>query len=160
MKSKIILLGLVALTFTTNAKATNEFKIQDLNQQEVTTFNLENGNQQDQLACVNEVVNTTGKNTSEDAVIFSPNNVIKTTYTKTVEDVIAENKLITESNEEILQPLTIASTVVDRIAEDNQIIESTISNEVYPLNFEKINRSVKSNKIKNNNLVVTVDLKL
>jgi hypothetical protein len=160
MKSTIIFLGLVALTFTTNVNATNEFKIQDLNQQEITTFSVDIAQQQNQLACVTAEVNTSGENTSEDAVIFSPITVIKKTYTKTVEEVITENKLITETNEESIQPLTIATTVVDRIAEDNQIIESTISNEVYPLNFEKINRSVKSTKVSNNNLAITVDLKL
>jgi stage III sporulation protein SpoIIIAA len=160
MKSTIILLVLVALTFTTNAKATNEFKVQDLNQQEVTTFNVEIAQQQDQLACVNDVVNTTCENTTEDTVIFSPNTVLKTTYIKTVEEVIAENKLITETKEESIQPLSIATTKVDQIAEDNKIIESVISNEVYSLDFEKINRSVKNTKTTNNNLAVSVDIKL
>ncbi|WP_264522107.1 hypothetical protein [Flavobacterium sp. N1994] len=159
MKSTIIFLGLVALTFTTNAKATNEFKTQDLNQQEVTTLNVDIA-QQNQLACVNEAVNTRGENTAEDTVIFNPNTVLKTTYIKTEEEVITEDKLIIETNEVSIQPITIASTVVDQITEDNQIIESAISNEVYPLNFDKINRSVKSTKVSNNNLAITVDLKL
>lgn len=156
MKSTIIFLGLVALTFTTT-QAANVFKSQDLDQNEFTTLNVENTQQQSQLVFV---IDEASKSISEsEAVIFNPNSVVKSTYVKTVEDVIAENKLITEAQEEVNYPLSIATTIEDRIAEDNQIIESNISNEVYPLDFNKINHAVKTVRVYNNT-AITVDLKL
>ena len=139
MKNSITILGLVALSFT-NVNATTEFETQVLDQQESAT-----------VVYNNVVVDET------EAAVFNPNSVI-TTYVKTVEDIIAENKVITERIDENVLPLSLETTIEDRIAEDNQIIESTISNEVYPLDFEKINRTVKSVKVYNT--AITADLKL
>ncbi|WP_309614004.1 hypothetical protein [Flavobacterium sp.] len=146
MKSTIIFLGLVALSFT-NANATTEFETQVLDQQESATLIIETSSN-------NEVSNET------DTAIFNPASVVETTYVKTIEDVIAENKLITESQDETVQHLSIETTIEDRISEDNQIIESTISNEFFPLDFEKINRKIQCVKVYNNNPTITVDLKL
>ncbi len=146
MKTTIIFLGLVALSFT-NANATTEFETQVLDQQESATLILETSSN-------NEVSNET------DTAIFNPASVIETTYVKTIEDVIAENKLITESQDETVQHLSLETTIEDRIAEDNQIIESTISNEFFPLDFEKINSKIQCVKVYNNNPTITVDLKL
>lgn len=155
MKTSIIFLGLVALSFT-NANATTEFETQVLDQQESTTLIVENTQEQNELVLLNEGISSkTGKSEVETAV-FDPKSVIKTTYVKVVEDVIAEDKLITDSNEVVYQPLFSGFTFEDRIAEDNQIIEGSISNEVFPLDFNKINRSVKIN----NNAIITADLKL
>ena len=145
MKNSIIILGLVALTFTT-AKAANEFKSQDLDQQELTTLNVENA--------------LTAESNESDSAIFNPASVINTTYVTTIEDVIVENKLITESKEETTQPLSSETTIEDKIAEDNQIIESTFSNEFFPLDFEKINSKSQCVKVYNNNNTITVGLKL
>ena len=144
MKTSIIFLGLVALSFT-NANAATKFETEVLDQQESATLILE--------ASSNEVSNET------DTAVFNPNSVIKTTYVKTIEDVIAENKLITESKEEAVQPLSLDTTLEDRIEEDNQIIESTISKEFFPLDFEKINSKTQCSKVYNN-ATITVDLKL
>ena len=149
MKNSIIILGLVVLSFT-NAKAANEFKSQDLDQQESATLNVEN---------TQEFSNNIVENNSDDTVIFNPNTVIKSTYVKTVEDIIAENKSITEAQEEIAQPLSLETTIEDKIAEDDQIIESTVSNELFPLDFNKINHTVKSVNV-NKNAIKTADLKL
>jgi|SRR6218665_66863 len=158
MKTSIIFLGLVALSFT-SVSATNEFKFQDLDQQELATLiNLEK-NQVNQLVAANPVSEEIVKDTTLDTAIFSPSSVMKTTYIKTTEDVIAENKLITESKEETVQPLSIDFAVEQRIAEDNQITESTVSNVTYPLDFEKINRTVKAAKVYNN-AIISADLKL
>ena len=146
MNSSIIFLGLVALSFT-NANAATEFETQVLDQQESATLILETSNN-------NEVSNET------DTIVFNPNSVITTTYVKTIEDSIAENKLITESKEEAVQPLSLETTIEDRIAEDNQIIESTISKEFFPLDFEKINSKIQCVKVYNNNATISVDLKL
>jgi hypothetical protein len=123
MKSTIIFLGLVALSFT-NANATTEFETQVLDQQESATLILESSNK-------NEVSNEI------DTAIFNPASVVETTYVKTIEDEINENKLITESQDQTVQYLSSETTLEDQISEDNQIIESTITNEFYPLDFEK-----------------------
>lgn len=146
MKTTIIFLGLVALSFT-NANATTEFETQVLDQEESATLILETSNN-------NEVSNET------DTEIFNPASVIETTYVKTIEDVIAENKLITESQDETIQHLSLETTIEDRISEDNQIIESTISNEFFPLDFEKINNKIQCVKVYNDNPSITLDLKL
>ncbi|MCF6130654.1 hypothetical protein [Flavobacterium wongokense] len=158
MKSSIIFLGLIALTFTT-AKAANEFKSQDLDQQEFTTFNVVNTQSESQLTFVNQEFSNSNLNAGNDPAIFDPNTVIKSTYVKTVEDVIAENKLVTESKEEAAQPLSLGYTVEDRIAEQNQIIESNLSDETFPLDFERINHTVKSVKV-HNNAIKAAELKL
>lgn len=145
MKSTIIILGLVVLSFT-NANATTEFENQFLDQQESASLILESSN--------------SGVSNEAEAIIFDPKSVITTTYVKTMEEVIAENKLITETKEEMTQPLSIATTIEDKIAEDNQIIESTVSNEVFPLDFEKINSKIQSVKVYNNNATITIDIKL
>ena len=144
MKTTIIFLGLIALSFT-NANAATKFETEVLDQQESATLILETSN--------NEVSN------EKDTTVFNPNSVIKTTYVKTIEEVIAENKLITESKEEAIQPLSLDTTMEDRINEDNQIIESTISKEFSPLDFQKINSKTQC-KVYNNNAAITVDLKL
>jgi hypothetical protein len=146
MKSSIIILGLVALSCT-NANATTEFETQVLDQQESATLILETSSN-------NEVSNET------DTAIFNPASVIETIYVKTIEDVIAENKLITGSQDETLQYLSIETAIEDRISEDNQIIESTTTNEFSPLDFEKINSKIQCVKAYNNNPAITVDLKL
>jgi hypothetical protein len=151
MKTSIFFLGLVALTFTT-AKAANEFKSQDSDQQEFATFNVVGTQNESQLAFVNQEFLNTNENAGSDPAIFDPNTVIKSTYMKTVEDVIAENKLVTESKEEDVQPLSLDYTVEDRIAEDNQVIESCLSGEVFPLDFEKINHTAKTVKVHENAL--------
>ncbi|WP_333601455.1 hypothetical protein [Flavobacterium sp.] len=161
MKTTITILGIAALLFTTNTKAANEFKAQDLNEQDSAAVLVDNGQQENQLVTVNQEFSTNSlENTSDETAIFDPNSVVKATFQKTAEEIIAEDKLITESKEVSFQPLSLEKTMEDFIAEDNQIIESTVINEVYPLDFEKINRAVKSKKVGNNNLAVTVDLKL
>lgn len=154
MKTTIIFLGLVALSFT-NANATTVFETQFLDQQESATVIVESTIKQNQLILVEETSNNTGEINEADKAVFSPNTVVKS-YAKTIEDVVAEDKLITEGKEVGYQPLTLGYTFEDRIAEENQIIEGTISNEVFPLDFNKIDRPAKIN----NNAIVTSDLKL
>lgn len=158
MKSTIIFLGLAALSFTT-ANAANEFKSLDLDQQELTTLNVEK-NQVNQFVAVNlQAAAINSEYSPADVAIFSPDSIMKASFVKTTQDIISENKLITESKDETVQPLSIDTAMEDRIAENNQIIESTISNVMYPLDFEKINRTVKSTKVYNN-AIITSDIKL
>jgi hypothetical protein len=145
MRTSIAFLGLIALSFT-NANAITAFETQVLDQQESATLIVQTSNN-------NEVADGT------DTTVFNPNSVIQSTYVKSVEEIIAENKLITQSQEDKVHPLSIQVSDEETIAEDNQIIESNVSEEVYPLNFEKINRTVKSVRV-DNNTAITVDLKL
>ena len=158
MKTSINFLGLVALSFT-SVNATNEFKSQDLDQQEFATLTSVERNSVSQLGNANPESEITVLRNTADTAIFSPNSVMKAAYVKTTEEVIAENKLITESKEEADQPLSIDFALENRIAEDTQIIENTNLNVTYPLDFEKINRNVKATKV-NNNAIITADLKL
>ncbi len=143
MKTSIIFLGLVALSFT-NANAATNFKSQDLNQQESATVYVDSTNEQNQLVLNSqEVIESTPNYTDADTLVFSPSSVVKSSYLKTMEDEVAENKQIIDSREEIYQPLSIGYTTTDRITENNQIIESNVSNEAAPLDFKKINRKVR-----------------
>jgi hypothetical protein len=160
MKSTFIFLGLAVLNFSTG-KAANELNTQDLVQQKVTTVSVDNAHNQSQLTLVENKISKFGlENIGEEAAIFNPATVITPNYSKSVEEVIAENKLVTETCTDYYQPISLEMSWEDRIAESNKIIESDLNNEVYPLDFETINRNLKSNKECNNRMSVTVDLKL
>lgn len=160
MKTTIIFLGLVALSFT-NSNAANELNAQDLVQQDLTTISVDNVQKQSQLILVkSETSKFSIENTGEEAAIFNPASVIKSTYNKTLEEVISENKLVTDTCDDVYQPIALEMSPEDRIAERNQIVESNVDNEYYPLDFEKINRLLKNNKPANNNMAVTLDLRL
>ncbi|WP_284653446.1 hypothetical protein [Flavobacterium terrisoli] len=161
MKTTIIFLGLAVLNFT-NGKAGNELNAQDLVQQDLATVSVENAQQQSQLTFVkNEISKITFENTGDEAAIFNPNTVIQSNYAKTAQDLVNENKLITETcGEDAYQPISLEMSLEDRIAESNQVIESSVDTEFYPLDFKKINGSVQNNKACNNNMAVTIDLKL
>ena len=160
MKTTIIFLGLAVLNFTPS-KAANELNVQDLVQQDLTTVSVENNQKQGQLTLVkNEISKCTIENTGDEVANFNPTTAVQSHYTKSVEEVIAENKLITEASTDEYQPILLEMSSEDKIAENNQIIESNMDREVYPLDFEKINCILKSNKECNNTMSVTVDLKL
>lgn len=159
-KTTIIFLGLAVLSFN-NGKAANELNAQDLVQQDLTTVSVDNTQNQSQLTLMeSEISKFTIENIGEETAIFNPATVIKSSYTKSVEEVINENKLVTETCADAYQPISLEMSPEDKIAESNQIIESNPDNEVYPLDFEIINRTLKSNKDCNNRMSVTVDLKL
>lgn len=159
MKTTIIFLGLVALGFN-NTIAANELNVQDLVQQDFATVSVV-AQQQSQVALVeNKIAALSNFNVGEEAVIFNPNTVIASSYSKTAQEVVAEAQLITEAEQDNYQPIALEMSLEDKIAESNQVIESTTDNGYYPLDFEKINRTLKANKANNNNMAVTVDLKL
>ena len=161
MKTTIIYLGLVALSFT-NTIAANELKQQTFDkQQELTAVVPENILQENGLIAKNQEFskNIVAIDTN-DTAIFNPSSVIKSSNVKTVEEIISENNLVTESPEDVYQPITLEKTIEESITEFNQIIESNDTNEVYPLDFEKINRSLQCIKVSNNKATVIIDLKL
>jgi len=160
MKTTIIFLGLAVLNFT-NGKAANELNAQDLVQQEVATVGVDNAQPQSQLVLVSkEISKINFENTDEKAVVFNQKAVTNSTSAKALDQVIAEDKLITGCEEELAESTLLDISFEEIITEGNQIIESNPNNEVYPLDFEKINRLLKNNKTNNNNVAVPVDLKL
>ena len=69
-----------------------------------------------------------------------------------VEEIIEEDKKITDYNDEFIYPLILDKTIEEVILEDKQIIESSLTNEVFPLDFELIKKhenAIKSEKFKN-----------
>jgi hypothetical protein len=159
MKSTIITLGIAALSFNFS-NAANAYKEQYANQQEVSVISADS-TQQMFTAGVKQNNNTIGvDNTSEESLVFNPAAVIKVSYAKSIEEVVSENKLITESNEETIQPLAIEKTQMDYIKEANQIIESNPNQQVYPLDFEAINQAIKNEKESHVSLTISSDLKL
>ncbi|MGL2964719.1 hypothetical protein ACSVH2_12930 [Flavobacterium sp. RSB2_4_14] len=161
MKTTFIYLGLVALSFNQTIVA-NELKEQEFNQQkEFKTEVYENillESKKD--TSEQQILYNFDESNSNESAIFDPNTVISSSYKIRVEDVIEENNLITEAKKEIFQPISLERTLEDDIYEYNQIIESNDTNEVYPLDFEKINRSIQCVKVSNNNATIIIDLKL
>jgi hypothetical protein len=158
MKSTIMFLGLALLTVSTT-KA-NELQAQEVMQQEVATITVET-KQQLNLNLSDIISFKIGKaDNTGDTAIFNPETVFKTDYSKPMQEVINEDKLLTEAQEEVYQPLCLEMSVLDKIQEDNQIIESNISEEVFPLDFEKINRTAQCIKVNLNDTAIPVDVKL
>ncbi len=156
MKTSIIFFGLAVLSLTT-AQAATKFNSLDLDQQEFATVTVANI-QQSQSAFVNYEFSNTEVNNGTDAEVFNPNSVI-TSYVKSNEEVIAENKLVIDNQEAVPQYLSLDYTPEDRIAEGNQIIESTVSSEMAALDFEKINHAVKPVTI-HTSAIKTTEIKL
>jgi len=145
MKSTIIILGIAALSFNYSTAAT-ALKDQNANQQEISVINADS-TQQIYSASVRQNQSTTGvDSTTEESQVFNPAAVINAAYTKPIEAVVIENKLITDSQEESNQPLSIDKTQQDYINEANQIIESNPNSQAFPLDFEAINQAVKNEK--------------
>jgi hypothetical protein len=158
MKSTIIILGLALITF--NYGKANELLEQQVMQQELVSVNV-NSNQQNDFHCSGlQVLNNPTVDNTGDTAVFDPESVLKVTSTKKVQEMITENQMVTEAQEEVYQPLCIEMTLLDKIHEDNQIIEGNISEEVYPLDFEKINRNAQCSKVDANNMALPVDIKL
>jgi hypothetical protein len=147
MKTSIIYLGLILSTLTTS-NASNGLNSQDSDQQNLTLVSIVNSDQNNYSSTESQKegkIDADHANT--DLVIFNPCTVIANTNIKTIEEIIAEDKLITENSEEAPQYLSIETTEEDKIAEQNLIIESTITDEVFPLDFERINSASKSIQI-------------
>lgn len=74
-------------------------------------------------------------------MLASESDTIKTwiaNYKKTIEEVIAEDNKIIESDIDNNANLDLESTIKDVIKEDNQIIESNITNGLLSLNYKII----------------------
>lgn len=172
MKNSIIYLGIALLTITNSITASNVRQSFIKSDDSSLSIKEHSAAVIDSKEIVPEVVNSNYSTIKifslvEDTAIFNPETVVFNAYERTIEEVIAENNKIIEtdisnevsflyiekSTEEIIaednqiiestvsnevQPLQIEKTIEEIITEDNKIIESTISNEIQPLDFEKI----------------------
>ena len=143
MKKTIIYLGILASLFATPSFA---------NAIELDQQNLETEVLKTESKMYNNV--TSGINLSKPAIVLESEEqivksiaVVSSHYKRSNEEIILEDKKITESQNDLYLPLTIEPTVEDYIKLDNQIIESTITNEVVPIDLELINQP--TNKMAN-----------
>ena len=168
MKNSIIYLGLALVTLFQNANAeTTLVKGVSTDVSIATAVKAE----QYQKALLAEIVPGNKKMAPvDDTTIINPESVIVMPTQKSVEDVIAEDRKITESKivndgmlyfserstEEIIaadnqiidsnisyeiQLVFIERSVEDQIAADNSIIESNVPSEAQALDFDQINRN-------------------
>ncbi len=145
MKSTIVYLGILATMFV-NTTVANGIAKEDQNQnfdQVTTASNL------DAATTTFEITLKKPEVTSELEVSFTD---LVTNPTKSMDEIIEEDKKITEFQDEDYQPLVDDTAIEEVIKEDNQIIESTLSDEVFPLDFELIKKyenALKSEEFKN-----------
>ncbi len=145
MKTTIIYLGVFALTVFTTCNAANEVnkELVNQNQQEITKLFLVN-EQNDNLVATTEdskIALLKDTNVVEDVAALS----VATATTRAIEEVIAEDNLITESPEDEVQVAPFDASVLKVIAEDNKIIESPKADDFSPLDFEFINQNIVPN---------------
>ena len=131
-KSKIIYLGILASLFVNTTVANGIEKDQNQNDDQVNiASNLDNVFTSYGLTLKKPEV------TSEVEINFT--DLAINTITS-VEEIIREDKDITEFTEELVQPLVIDRTIKEVIKEGKQIIESNLTDETYPLDFELIRK--------------------
>jgi len=139
MKNSIIYLGIFASMFVTTSFA----KSIEMDQQNLETEGTRTESKLDwKVTSENNLSKPKINLESEDKVMASIA-VISSHYKKSTEEIIEENKKIIDSQDEQYMPLSIEPTIEDYIRLDNQIIESTNTKEVYPIDFELINQSNK-----------------
>ena len=129
MKSSIVYLGILATLFTSASYAT-------ATQQQ--TIHLELATTQQQIT---PILNKPAIPVDSVQSISHAVATMTTIHVKPVEQIIQENKLITDTPTELYQPLTVDTTFDYRIQIDNQIIDNNQTDEVYPLNFNYYNQS-------------------
>jgi hypothetical protein len=146
MKSKIIYLGLASLGFSASLFASS---ISACKVHQVISFQSKE----------ETIQNKNEENCNINIDIFNPSSII-IEKKQTLEERIKEDQQITAYIESPAQYLSLEFTVEDKIEEYNQIIESTQSNEVLPLNYDIINQLSSDLKKANSNSLISSDLKL
>ncbi|HLF52988.1 hypothetical protein [Flavobacterium sp.] len=143
MKNSIIYLGIALLSITNSITASNVHQSFIKNDDSSFSTKQHSAEVVDSKVIVTEISNDNDSTIKvfslvEDTSIFNPDTVVFNAFERTIEEVIAENNQIIEngiSNE--ISFLYIEKSTEEIIAEDNEIIESTISTEVQPLQIEK-----------------------
>jgi hypothetical protein len=155
MNKSIIILGILAVMFTNASHAKTIAKEQ---QGQEVEFAQSQSNFDMNLISSSEtklgILNKPEVILDSQSKITESVSTISTNYKKSIEEIIAEDKKNVESKEEAYQPLYYGRTLEEEIRLDNQIIESNLSDEVYPLNFDLINKlssEVKVQEFKNSN---------
>lgn len=138
MKKSIIYLGIAVVAFTNVTSAlssqqsfnTEYLSLTQTVQSEQTTDATTTGN--------DSLEKKSGKECGGSSSI-NPETIVSTPYTKTMEEIIAENNQIIES--EISNDL-LEKASEESIVEDNQIIDVTLGGEVGPLYSEKTTEEI------------------
>ena len=149
MNKSIIILGVLAVMFSNTSHANAVAK--DQQGQEVNflqsqlNFEVNLGSSSETKTRILDKPEVTLESQSQ---IEKSVAIIASNYKKSIEEIIADDKKITESKEEVYQPLYYGRTVEEVIKQDNQIIESDLSNEFYPLDFDLINKILNEVKVK------------
>ena len=157
MNKSIIILGVLAVMLTNTSHANVVAKEQQ--GQEVEFAKAESNleiNLASSLETKTGVLNKPEVTLESQSKIEEAISIIASNYKKSIEDVIADDKKITESKEEIYQQLYYGRTVEEVIKQDNQVIESDLSDEFYPLDFDLINKisnEVKVQEFRNDNFM-------
>lgn len=137
MNKSIIYLGLLSAMFINSSFAGNVASEQQNLETEFSRVETTSGlNSVSNSNLQKPMVNLESESEIKESVA-----VLSSNYKKSIEETIEDDKKITESQEVPFQPLYLGTTIEDIIRIDNQIIESTLFNEVAPLDFELINKS-------------------
>lgn len=143
MKNSIIYLGLALVTFTNVISASNarqsiiRNEVSSSKNKEYAAEVIDSKKIGTEVSAYNY---STGKVFSpiEEEAIFNPDMVLHTDSQKSIEEIIAENNTIIESSiSNEISFLYLEKSPEEIVAEDNQIIQSTISNEISFLYLEK-----------------------
>ena len=131
MKKAIVYLGIFTAlaTYATYANTTQQHNIG------LVTSSQETLNSTSPVLTKPAILSETVGEVSQNILALTVNKV------KPVEQLIQENKLITDAPEEVYQPLSVEDSADYRIKFDNQIIENNQTDEVYPLNINYYNQS-------------------
>ncbi|MET0759917.1 MAG: hypothetical protein ABWZ56_05825 [Flavobacterium sp.] len=143
MKNSIIYLGIALLTITNSITASNVR--QSFIKNDASFFS--NKEYSAEIIDSKEIVTETSNGNYstikvfslvEDTAIFNPDTIVFNAYERTIEEIIAENNKIIESSiSNEVSFLYIEKPIEEVIAENNQITESPVSTEIQPLQIEK-----------------------
>lgn len=129
-----LVLALLATMFTTFAFA-GEKTEQDKSETNLTEVITVSGNLKKREVSLDEDINK-----MDSIAIYGE--IIKAELVNT----ILENEMIIESDAEINPVLGFGKTIEETISEDNQVIESNLDGNTYPLDFNRINKMEHTNK--------------
>lgn len=138
MKKSIIYLGIAVVAFTNVTSALSSQ--QSFNNEYFSlTQSVQSEQSTDATTTGNDSIEKKSGKECGDAGSINPETILSTPYAKTIEEVIAEDNQIIESE--------ISSDVVENASEesitiDNQVIDMTISSEVGPLYSKKTTEEI------------------
>lgn len=159
MKTSIIYLGILALAGVVKGMSATNFKAQDNFQQEIVS--VAENSMFISIPVMNTIEMSTGIEVENTVVAVNQKiNIELNTLNRSIEDVIAEDKLITDAQEIVYQPITIDRSLENTIYENQQIIECHKCYEYYPLDFDRINDSIQCVKEYSSDAYIGENIKL